>query len=202
MKADAITCLFKEAYNTFPPLEGKPTDNNLLAIRETLLPLLMVISYDQLLGVHSLTVILVEAAKDEADHGSAKFVRPSRLPLYNRNIANDTTTIVHVCVKATHKSCLDNYASYKAAKRGIAKLLHKVVDEIWYNNLIDAKTFYRKVTALEIMAHLDRGAVCHQHDLPLLEHDPVLCSGGLQPPIHCHDGGCPKESKAGLHADC
>jgi hypothetical protein len=46
MNADAITHLFKEAYNTSPPLKGKPTNDNLLAIRETLLPLLMVIPYD------------------------------------------------------------------------------------------------------------------------------------------------------------
>jgi hypothetical protein len=73
MNADAITRLFKEAYGSFPPLEGKPTNDDLLAIRETLLPLLMVIPYDQLLGVHSLTSILAEAAKYEADHGVFKF---------------------------------------------------------------------------------------------------------------------------------
>ncbi len=138
-----------------PPLKGKPTNNNLLAIRETLLPLLMVIPYDQLLGVHSLTAILTEAAKYEAGHGGSKFVRPSRLPLYDRNIANDATTIVHVCAKAAHKSCLNDNASYKAAKHGIAKFLHNVVDKIWYNNLKDAKTFYTNVMALEIMAHLN-----------------------------------------------
>jgi hypothetical protein len=44
---------------------------------------------------------------------------------------------------------------YKAAKRGIAKFLHDVVDKIWYNNVKDMETFYTKVTALEIMAHLD-----------------------------------------------
>jgi hypothetical protein len=63
MNPDAITHLFKEAYDTFPPLEGKSTNNNLLAIWETLLPLLMVISYDQLKGIHSLMAILMEAAK-------------------------------------------------------------------------------------------------------------------------------------------
>jgi hypothetical protein len=50
MTPDAITRLFKEA-----SLEGKPTDDDLLAIRETLLPLLMVIPYDQLKGIHSST---------------------------------------------------------------------------------------------------------------------------------------------------
>ena len=115
----------------------------------------MVIPYDQLLGVQSLTAILMEAAKYNANHGASKFIRPSCLPLYNRNIANDTTTIICVCAESALESRLDNYASYKAAKRGIAKLLQDVVDEIWYNNLKDFKTFYTKVTALEIMAHLD-----------------------------------------------
>jgi hypothetical protein len=109
----------------------------------------------QLLGVHSLTAILAEAAKYKADHGGVKFVRPSRLPLYDRNIANNTTTIVRVCTKAAHKSSLNNYASYEAAEGGVAKFLHDVVDEIWYNDLKDAKTFYTKIMALEIMAHLD-----------------------------------------------
>jgi hypothetical protein len=97
MNADAITCLFKEAYDTPPPLKGKPTNNNLLAIWETLLPLLMVIPYDQLLGVHSLTAILAEAANYKANHGGSRFVRPSCLPLYNGNIANNTRTVVRVC---------------------------------------------------------------------------------------------------------
>jgi hypothetical protein len=54
MTPNAITCLLNEAHDAFPPLEGKPSNDDLLAIRETLLPLLMVIPYDQLNGIHSL----------------------------------------------------------------------------------------------------------------------------------------------------
>ena len=32
MTPDAITRLFKEAYDTFPPLDGKPSDDDLLAL--------------------------------------------------------------------------------------------------------------------------------------------------------------------------
>ena len=155
MTPDAITRLFKEAYDTFPPLEGKPTDDDLLAIRETLLPLLMVIPYDQLKGIHSLMAILTEAAKYKTEHGNAKFVRPARLPLYDKNIADDATTVVCVRAEAAHKSRPDDYTSYEAAERGVAKFLHDVIDEIWYNDLKDAETFYTKVTAIEIMALLD-----------------------------------------------
>ncbi len=52
-------------------------------------------------------------------------------------------------------SRLDDYASYEAAKRGVAKFLRDVVDELWYNDLKDAEFFYTKVTAMEIMALLD-----------------------------------------------
>jgi hypothetical protein len=93
--------------------------------------------------------ILAEAAKYKADHGGSRFVRPSPLSLDNRNIANDATTIVCVCAEAAHKSCLDNYASYEAAKRGIAKFLCDVVDDkIWYNDLKDAKISTQRLRPL------------------------------------------------------
>jgi hypothetical protein len=50
MCPDAITLLFKEAFNVFPPIEGKPTNDDLLAIREVLLPILMVIPFNLLGG--------------------------------------------------------------------------------------------------------------------------------------------------------
>ncbi len=51
MTPEAITLLFREARKAFPPLEGKPSDDNLTTIWETLLPILMEIPYDQLGGV-------------------------------------------------------------------------------------------------------------------------------------------------------
>jgi hypothetical protein len=50
MTPNAITLLFRKAREAFPPFEGKPTDNDLTAIRETLLPILMEIPYNQLGG--------------------------------------------------------------------------------------------------------------------------------------------------------
>jgi hypothetical protein len=51
MHPDAVTLLFKEAYAMFPPLKGKPTDDDLLAIREVLLPILMVIPFNAVRGI-------------------------------------------------------------------------------------------------------------------------------------------------------
>jgi hypothetical protein len=134
MRPGAITRLFKEAHDAFPPLKGKPSNNDLLAIRETLFPQLMVIPYNQLNGVHSLTAIPIEAGKYEANHGE-KIVRPACLPLYDKTIADDAMTVIRICEKAAHKSQLNDYASYEAAKQGMSKILCNVVNEIWYNYL-------------------------------------------------------------------
>ncbi len=76
MTPNAITLLFKEARDSFPPIDGKPTDDDLLSIRETLLLILMEIPYDQLGGIHSLTAILRDTVMYAADHGGNAFKRP------------------------------------------------------------------------------------------------------------------------------
>jgi hypothetical protein len=155
MMPDAITLLFKEVRDTFPPLKEKPTDDNLMLIRETLLPILMEISYDQLRGIHSLMAILVDAASYATNHGGNAFKRPDCLPLYDSSIANNATTVVRIRAESAHKSRLNNYTRYEAAERGAAKFLCETVNKVWYNDLKDANTFYTKVMALEIMTFLD-----------------------------------------------
>jgi hypothetical protein len=131
----------------------------------------MVILYHQLNKVHSLTAILTKAVKYKANHG-AEFVRPACLPLYDKMIADDTMTIICICVEASHKSQLNNYASYKAAKQGVSKLLHNIVYEVWYNNLKNANAIYTKVTAINIMALLDANSRgLHALDMILLHTD-------------------------------
>jgi hypothetical protein len=155
MRPDAITLLFKEAFDVFPPIGGKPTNDDLLAIREVLLPILLVIPFNLLRGVHSLTALLTDDTKYATKHSGMTFVRLEHLPLYDDTIADNASTVVRVHTEAAHKSCLEDYASYNTVKHGCAKFLRNVVDEVWYNNLKDANTFYTKVSTLEIMAFLD-----------------------------------------------
>jgi hypothetical protein len=121
MMPNAITLLFKEACDTFPPIQGKPTDNDLQLIHGKLLPILMEIPYDQLGGTHSLVGILTDATRYAADHGSATFVRPLRLPLYNASIADNATTVIRICVESAQQAKLNDYACFEAAERGAAK---------------------------------------------------------------------------------
>ncbi len=134
MMPDAITLLFKEARNSFPPIKGKLTDDNLLLIWETLLPILMEIPYNQLRGIHSLMAILTDTVTYPANHGSNAFKCPIRLPLYDGSIADDATMVVRVQAEAAHKARLDYYASYKAAEHGASKFLRETVDKVWFKD--------------------------------------------------------------------
>ncbi len=58
-------------------------------------------------------------------------------------------------MESTHQAKLNDYASFEATEHGGAKFLREVVDEVWYNNLKDADTFYPKVTARKIISFLD-----------------------------------------------
>jgi hypothetical protein len=159
MQPDAVTLLFKdlfkEAFHVFPPIAGKPTDDDLLSIREVLLPILMIIPFDTVGGINSLTALLTDPAKYASAHGGMPFVRPARLPLYDGTIPNDVSTVVRVKAESAHKSKLKDFANYETAERGCSKFLRDVVDEVWYNDLKDADTFYTQVPALDIITFLD-----------------------------------------------
>ena len=152
MTPEAITLLLKEATEAFTPIKGKPTDDDILAILKRLLPLLMDIPYDHLGGIHSLTGLITKATAYASEHGNVVFVRPTCLPLYNANIPENVTTVVQMKLETAHQALVDDYASFEAAERGVASFLREVVDDLWIK---DSNTFYTKVTALEIMAHLD-----------------------------------------------
>ena len=60
MTPEAITLHLKEATEAFTVIDEKPSDDDILAIHETLLPLLMDIPFNLVGGVHSLTGLITE----------------------------------------------------------------------------------------------------------------------------------------------
>ena len=112
MTPEAITLLFKEATETFTVIERKPSDNTILAIRKTLLPLLMDIPFDLVSGVHSLTGLITKTATYAPDHWNNVFVRPTCQPLYDTTIPENATTVARVKRETAHKAIVNGYASY------------------------------------------------------------------------------------------
>ena len=89
-----------------PLFEEKPTDDNLLLIREMLLPILMETPYNQLGGIHSLTAMLTDAVRYASNHGGNAFICCTHLPLYDSTIMDNATTVVRIYVESAHKARL------------------------------------------------------------------------------------------------
>ena len=58
-------------------------------------------------------------------------------------------------MEAAHTNKRSDYECYDAAKWATVKFLHNLVNEMWYKDLKDAKSFYTEVTAFDLLDHLD-----------------------------------------------
>jgi hypothetical protein len=58
-------------------------------------------------------------------------------------------------MEAVHAVLLRDYASHEAAERGTVKFLRNTIDELWYKDLKNPRTFYNSVTAMAFFDHLE-----------------------------------------------
>jgi hypothetical protein len=87
MTPTEITSIFTEAALSFPPIAGKPMDNDCTAIRNVLLPIIHNIDYD-MNGLNNLNSLIEGVTAYTATWGQA-FTRPAQPTNYNYTIANN-----------------------------------------------------------------------------------------------------------------
>ena len=156
MSPEEITALFADASAKFAPILGNPKDDDLTALREVLTPLLLSIPYDEdgAAPLHNLIGIIEPPATYLATWHAA-FPVPARPARYDAAIANDATPVVRARMEAAHNTRLADYASFEAAERAVVKFIRDAIDEIWYKDLKNPRTFYNSVTAATLLSHLD-----------------------------------------------
>ena len=151
MTPEEITAVFATAATTYPPITGQPTDDDLTAMKDILYPLLLDIPYND--PDNNLIGIIEPLAAYIATWGQP-FPIPAQPPAYPA-IADNATAVVRARSEAEHALLLQDYASYDAAERAVAKFIREAVDEIWYRDLRHARSFYTSVTAVQLLDHLD-----------------------------------------------
>ena len=57
-------------------------------------------------------------------------------------------------MEAAHRTLIDDYNAYVAAEKGTSNFIQTVVEEVWYNDLRHALTFYNSITAYALLQHL------------------------------------------------
>jgi hypothetical protein len=172
MTPEEITALFATAATTFQPIISQPTDDDLTVLRDVLYPLLLNIPYDED-GAHPRhnLIGLIEPTRSYTTTWGAAFPIPPRPPTYPA-IADDASAVVCARREAQHAIKERDYASHEAAERAAAKFIRDAVNETWYRDLRHARSFYTRVTAKQLLAHLD--ANCgglHPSELVRLPND-------------------------------
>ena len=155
MTPEEVTLALKEATDAFPPLGARrPTDDDLVSIRESLSPILMTIPYDAIDNLHNLWGVIAPTAAYTTLYATA-FPIPRKLPFYDDAIASSANVADIRKQESKHKERRNDRALYEAANRGACKLIYHAVDETWYQDLKSAMTFYTQVTAKQLLDHLE-----------------------------------------------
>jgi hypothetical protein len=158
MSPEEITAAFATAAATFTPIVGQPNDDDLTRLRDTIYPLLLDIPYDDeppVAGVYRHNLIgLIEPTISYTARWHEAFPRPNQPAAYP-TIADDASPVVRARSEAKHARLVRDYKSYDAAERAVAKFIRDAIEEVWYKDLKDVRTFYTHVTAKELIDHLD-----------------------------------------------
>jgi hypothetical protein len=153
MTPKAITSALAAAQVLFLPINGQPSNNDLIRLSDAILPILLKATYDRINGIHNLWG-LVASVNHYLHHYSTPFVRPATRPAcYHPAINMEASCVDRVCAKTAWAALLQDYEAFEATERGVKVFIEAIVNNMWIHNLCDPETFYSNVTAL-IFNHL------------------------------------------------
>ena len=151
-----LTLTLQKATEGFTAIVDRPTDNNIIKIRQVLLPILMRTKYNELTLTHNILGVILPSERYEQIYKKGAYLIPPVIALYNDTINKDATrTEVHRA-EGKHKARLNDPQLYKKANNSRRNFIVAVVDETWYKELEDPDTFYTNVTALKLLDYLTK----------------------------------------------
>jgi hypothetical protein len=114
--------------SAFLPINGQPTNDDLICLSDAILPIVLKAAYDRINGIHNLWG-LVASADCYLNHYGAPFVCPAtRLACYNPAITVKASRVDRICSKTTRAALLQDCKAYKAAERGVKVFIKAVVN--------------------------------------------------------------------------
>ena len=144
----------QKATDGFTVIVDRPTANDLIEIRQLLVPVLMKTTYAELTLEHNLLGVNLPAESNEQIYNNKAYLIPPVVPRYDDNIDKDATRPENNRAEGKHKARRNYRQLYKTADNACLSFIMAVVEETWYKDLEDADTFYVKVTALKLLDHL------------------------------------------------
>ena len=93
IKPAEITLAIQKAAEGFTVIVDRPTDNDLIEIRQLLEPVLMKTTYDELTLQHNLLGVILPAECYEQIYKNGDYAIPPVIPLYDDNMDKDATRL-------------------------------------------------------------------------------------------------------------
>ncbi len=119
MPPEAITSALAAAQALFLPIDGQPSDNDLVRLSDAILPIFLKATYKCINGIHNLWS-LVASMDCYLHHYGAPFVCPATHPAcYDPAINAEASRVDRVCVKTAWATLLQDFEAYKAAECGV-----------------------------------------------------------------------------------
>ena len=153
---EEFTLVIKQASEIFTTVVGKPNDNNLLAIADSLIfILLQVVKFNGTANIHKLFGVVATDKDYLATTGQAEtFSVPAILSVYDKTIRSIATIATCIRLEAAQAAKINNRDLYEVADAGCQSFILAAVDEVRYRKLRDSRTIYSQVTAKQLLAHL------------------------------------------------
>ena len=92
-KPAELTLAIQKATERFTVIVDRPTDNDLIEIRQLLVPVLMKTTYDELTLQHTLAGVILPTERYEQIYKKGAYAIPPIIPLYDDNIDKDATRL-------------------------------------------------------------------------------------------------------------
>ena len=153
-KPAELTIHIQKAMEGFTVIVGRPTDNDLIEIRQLLVPILMKTTYDELTLQHNLAGVILPTELYEQIYKKGAYAIPPVIPLYDDNIDKDSTRLEINRAEVKHEARRNDRQLYETVDNACCLFIMTVVDETWCKKLEYPDTFYTKVTEIKLLEHL------------------------------------------------
>ena len=99
----------------FTVIVDRPKDNDLIEIRQLLVPVLMKTTYDELTLQHNLAGVILPTERYEQIYKKEAYVIPPVIPLYDDNIDKDATRLEINRAEGKHEAKRNDRHLYETA---------------------------------------------------------------------------------------
>ena len=131
-KSADLTLALQKATEGFTEIVDRPTDNDMIEIRQLLVPVLMKTKYDELTLTHNLSGVILSSERYQQIYKKGAYLIPPVIALYDETIERYATRIKLHRAEGKHEARRNDRQLYETADNACRSFIMAVFDETWY----------------------------------------------------------------------